>query len=71
MASFFLDISWLIIFMKMAQKIAEAAVSGDCELEERDIDLGILLLQDNATAHPSQVAMDSATECSFKVLSHL
>ena len=44
MTSFFLDISWLIIFMKMAQKIStEATVSGDCEGEEREIDLVIVL----------------------------
>ena len=31
---------------------------------------GVLLLQDNATAHTSQVAMAVATKCSFKVLPH-
>ena len=31
---------------------------------------GVLLLQDNAPAHKSQVAMTAATECGFKVLPH-
>ena len=30
-----------------------------------------MLLQDNAPAHKSQVAMAAATECGFKVLPHL
>ena len=29
---------------------------------------GVLLLQDNAPAHTSQIAMAAATKCSFKVL---
>ena len=32
---------------------------------------GVLLLQDNAQAHTSQVAMAAETKCSFKVLPHL
>ena len=32
---------------------------------------GVLLLQDNAPAHTSQVAMTAATECGFEVLPHL
>ena len=31
---------------------------------------GVLLLQDNATAHTSQVAMAAATKCIFKVFPH-
>ena len=31
---------------------------------------GVLLLQDNATAHTSQVVMTAATECGFEVLPH-
>ena len=31
---------------------------------------GVLLLQDNATAHTSQVAMTAATECGFEILPH-
>ena len=31
---------------------------------------GVLLLQDNAPAHTSQVAMAAATECNFEVLPH-
>ena len=31
---------------------------------------GVLLLQDNAPAHTSQVAMTAATECGFEVLPH-
>ena len=31
---------------------------------------GVLLLQDNAPAHTSQVAMAAATKCSFEVLPH-
>ena len=31
---------------------------------------GVLLLQDNAPAHMSQVAMTAATECGFKILLH-
>ena len=31
---------------------------------------GILLLQDNAPAHTSQVAMTDVTECGFEVLPH-
>ena len=31
---------------------------------------GVLLLQDNAPAHTSQVAMAAATECGFEVLPH-
>ena len=30
----------------------------------------VLLLQDNAPAHTSQVAMAAATECGFEILSH-
>ena len=30
----------------------------------------VLLLQDNAPAHTSQVAMTAATECGFEVLPH-
>ena len=30
----------------------------------------VLLLQDNAPAHTSQVAMAAATECGFEVLPH-
>ena len=29
---------------------------------------GVLLLQDNAPAHTSQVAMTAATECGFEIL---
>ena len=36
----------------------------------RKLTRGILLLQDNAPAHMSQVAMAAATECSFEVLPH-
>ena len=31
---------------------------------------GVLLLQENAPAHTSPLAMAAATECSFKVLPH-
>ena len=31
---------------------------------------GVLLLQDNAPVHTSEVAMAAATKCSFKVLLH-
>ena len=31
---------------------------------------GVMLLQDNAPGHTSQVAMATATECSFKVFPH-
>ena len=31
---------------------------------------GVLLLQDNAPAHMSQVAMTAATECGFEILPH-
>ena len=31
---------------------------------------GVLLLQDNAPAHTSQVAMTAATKCGFEVLPH-
>ena len=31
---------------------------------------GVLLLQDNASAHTSQVSMTAATECGFEVLPH-
>ena len=31
----------------------------------------VLLLQDNAPAHTSQVAMTAATECGFEILPHL
>ena len=31
---------------------------------------GVLLLQDNAPAHTSQVAMSAAIECGFEILSH-
>ena len=31
---------------------------------------GILLLQDNAVAHTSQIAITAATECGFEVLPH-
>ena len=31
---------------------------------------GVLLLQDNAPAHTSQVAMTAWTECGFEILSH-
>ena len=31
---------------------------------------GVLLLQDNAPAHKSQVAMTAATECKFEILPH-
>ena len=31
---------------------------------------GVLLLQDNAPAHTSQVAMTAATECGFEILPH-
>ena len=30
----------------------------------------VLLLQDNAPAHPSQVAMTATTECGFEILPH-
>ena len=30
----------------------------------------VLLLQDNATVHTSQVAMTAATECGFEILPH-
>ena len=41
-------------------------------LEERREKLtrGVLLLQDNASAHTFQVAMAAATTCSFEVLPH-
>ena len=31
---------------------------------------GVLLLQENATAHKSQVAITAATECGFEILPH-
>ena len=31
---------------------------------------GILLLQDNAPAHTSRIAVSAAAECGFKILSH-
>ena len=31
---------------------------------------GVLLLQDTAPAHTSQVAMTAATECGFEILTH-
>ena len=31
---------------------------------------GVLLLQDNAPAHTSQVAMTAGTECGFEILPH-
>ena len=31
---------------------------------------GFLLLQDNAPAHTSQVAMTAATECGFEIIPH-
>ena len=32
--------------------------------------LGVLLLQDNAPTHTSQVATTAATECGFEILPH-
>ena len=38
--------------------------------EARKLTPGALLLQDNAPAPTSQVAMTAATECGFKILPH-
>ena len=52
----------MIIFNKVAP--------GNCKKEERKFTRGVLLLQDNAPAHSSQVAKTAATECGFEVLPH-
>ena len=40
----------------------------DCNT--RKLTCGVLLLQDNAPAHTSQVVMTAATECGFEILDH-
>ena len=40
-------------------------MAGNCKKEVRKTDSRVLLLQDNAPAHMSQVAMTAATECGF------
>ena len=47
-----------------------ALASGNCKKEERKIDRGVVLLQNIAPAHTSQVAMTAATEYGFEVLAH-
>ena len=36
----------------------------------RKTDFSVLLLQDNASAHKSQVVMTAVTECGFEILPH-
>ena len=51
----------------------EAFAPDNCNIKRRgklNLTRGILLLQDNAPAHTSQVAMTAATECGFEVLPH-
>ena len=47
---------------------SKAAASGDYEEKKRAVDSrGVLLLQDNAQAHTSQVAISAATKYCFEV----
>ena len=47
-----------------------AAASGDCEERRGKLTRDVLLLQDNASFHTSQVAMAAETKCSLEVLPH-
>ena len=42
----------------------------ECKNELGKLTRSVLLLQDNAPAHPSQVAMTDATECGFEFFPH-
>ena len=48
----------------------EALAPGNCKKRRGKLNRGVLLFQDTAPAHTSQVAMTAATECGFKVLPH-
>ena len=48
----------------------EEATPGNHKKEARKTDLCVLLLDDNAPAHMSQVAMTAGTECGFEILPH-
>ena len=52
------------------EKRIKAAASRDCEERRGKLTQGVLLLQDNAPVHTSQVAMAATTNCGFVALPH-
>ena len=48
----------------------EIVTPGNRKNKARKLTHGVLLLQDNAPAHTSQVAMAAASECGFEILPH-
>ena len=51
----------------MLRRRTKSAASGE---KERKVDMRFLVLQDNASANTSKVAMAAANKCSFEVLPH-
>ena len=51
-------------------RIMQAHLGGYTRKPQGKLTCGVLLLQDNATAHMSQVAMTVETECGFEILPH-
>ena len=80
MASIFWDSQGVIMidYLEQGRTINGAYYAGELRRLRQEIarkrrgklTLGVLLLQDNAPAHTSQVAMTAATECEFEILPH-
>ena len=80
MASIFWDSQGLIMidYLEQGRMINGAYYAGELKrLRQKSAIKGqgkltrcVLLLQDNAPAHTSQVAMISATECEYEILPH-
>ena len=81
MASIFWDSQGVIMidYLKQGGTINSAYYAGELRLLRQEIARKrrgklihrVLLLQDNAPAHTSQVVMTAATECGFEILPHL
>ena len=80
MASTFWDIQGVIMidYLEQGRKINGAYYAGKsrrlrqeiARKRRRKLTRGVLLLQDNAPTHTSQVGMTAATECGFEILPH-
>ena len=80
MVSISWDNQWVIMidYLQQGRTIKDAYYAGKlrwlCQEITRKrrgkLTCDVLLLQDNAPAHTSQVAMTAATECGFEILPH-
>ena len=68
----------IFIFFEQGHTISSAYYEGELRPLRQEIAIkrrgklthGVLLLQENAAAHTSKVAMTAATECGFQILPH-